>query len=148
MALKDVVKVNRKTFLDPRSWIGYDSLKTQTNSIWDLMRGMFTPARPTRTETFEAAMKRLDLTEKDLKATMQTYRYFLWIFLALSGLSLLFGIFLLIAYLTFAGFILGCVVSIFFLSQAFRYSFWLFQMKNRKLGCTFEEWRQGKLLHK
>ena len=51
-------------------------------------------------------------------------------------------------YLLFSGFLLSCLlaiaVSILSLSQAFRYHFWYFQIKHRKLGCTFEEWREGK----
>jgi len=30
MALKDVVKVSRKTFFNPRAWVGYDQVKTST----------------------------------------------------------------------------------------------------------------------
>jgi len=31
-------------------------------------------------------------------------------------------------------------LTLYVLTQAFRYHFWLFQLRNRKLGCTLSEW--------
>jgi intracellular multiplication protein IcmV len=41
-------------------------------------------------------------------------------------------------------FIVSLVVTLIALILAYRYHFWYFQMKQRKLGCTFSEWyKQG-----
>ena len=37
-------------------------------------------------------------------------------------------------------FIVSLVVMLIALVLAFRYHFWYFQIKQRKLGCTFNEW--------
>jgi intracellular multiplication protein IcmV len=34
-------------------------------------------------------------------------------------------------------------ISVSVLSQAFRYHFWLFQIKTQKLGCTLNDWFQA-----
>ncbi len=145
MPLKDVVKVSRKTFFNPVGWFGYDMLRAQFRLSRDVLKESFTPAEPTHKETFEEAMKRLNVTDEDVAETAS--RYFLFsIFFAICGLAtLVFSFYILISHGSFAGFILGVVSATLFVAFAFRYNFWTFQIKHRKLGCTFDEWRSGKV---
>ncbi len=145
MSVKDVLKVNRKTFLNPRSWVGYDALKDQNRTIWRVLKDLFTPATPTRTETFDAAAERFNLSEEELRQAQANFSFFSIFFLVLSVLSLCIGFYLLIWHRTFAGLILSFATAALFGAQAFKYHFWFFQTKNRKLGCTFQEWRQQKI---
>ncbi len=145
MAIKEALKVSRKTFFDPRGWFNYDALKEQTSTVWSISKGVLNPkpAQPEVKETFDGAMQRLHVKEEDLKDIGFTYLFFAGLFVVF-GLSLLgFGIYLLISKY-YAGSILAIAFTAFLLSQAFKYHFWYFQVKNRKLGCTFEEWRRGK----
>ncbi len=145
MAIKDVLKVSRKTFLNPREWIGYDAIKDQTKTIWDILKALFTPAKPEREETFEQAMQRLELTEADVKTRGQTYFIYALSFLLLSIIAFFVDCYLLIYYHIISGFFLGLAVTLLLATQAFRFHFWYFQIKHRKLGCTFQEWRNGKI---
>lgn len=147
MALKDIVKVNRKTFLDPRSWLAYDSLKEQSVGLWTTIKNLFSPAKATRIETFEQAMERLKVSNNDLKETEASYRAFSWVFAVLAGLMALFGFYALLHHGSLPSLILSLAMTALFAAQGFRFSFWAFQIKHRKLGCTFEEWRQGRLLN-
>jgi intracellular multiplication protein IcmV len=145
MPLKDVVKVSRKTFFNPMGWLGYDMLKAQFRLSRDVLKDSFTPAEPTRKESFAEAMKRLNVTEEDVIQTATRYFLFSIVFVVLGLLTAGFGFYLLFAHGSLAGFILGLVSATLFVVYAFRYNFWYFQIKHRKLGCTFDEWRSGKV---
>lgn len=148
MALKDIVKVNRKTFVDPRSWLGYDALKEQSIGLWGFIKNLFVPAKAARVETFEQAMERLHISQDDLKNSEESYRAFAWVFAILTGLMGVFGFYALLHHGSLPSLILSFAVAALFAAQAFRFSFWAFQIKVRQLGCTFEEWRQGRLIHR
>ena len=144
MPIKDVVKVNRKTFFDPRGWLGYDLLKTQTLTTWNFLKDLFAPAQVVHEETFEQAMERMKVTEADIQKISQNYAIYKVFFLLLAVLMFFYGFFLLIHHHTFGGWMLSMAVTALLGAQAFRFSFWHFQIKHRKLGCTFAEWRGGK----
>jgi intracellular multiplication protein IcmV len=144
MAVKDVLKVSRKTFFNPRGWLGYDTLKTSSLGLWVILKDLFTVAEPARQETFEVALKRLNLTEEDLKKSARFYTILTAIFVVLGSISFLFCFYFLFYHQTLSGCMLAIATAAVFFAQAFRYHFWLFQIKHRKLGCTLEEWRRGK----
>ena len=144
MPLKDAVKVSRKTFFNPRGWAGYDSLKTQVVITWGIVKNLFSPAAPRRQETFEQAVQRLNLSEKEIQQVSNRYLVYAYAFVILGVGTLFFSFYLLLHHGTPAGWMLGLLTTALFFVFAFRYHFWHFQIKHRKLGCTFEEWRQGK----
>lgn len=145
MALKDIVKINRKTFFNPRGWLDYDALKEQTLYIYSLGKAIVTPVKPEFEETFTEAMERLNLTETDVQQTKENYFLYAIMFVAFGVFTFVFSFYLLFHYGSILGWILGLAVVAAFLSQAFRYHFWYFQMKHRKLGCTFDEWKRGRI---
>lgn len=142
MAIRDVFKISRKTFFNPVNWLDIPSLKSQNRTMFDVMRGLFTPAKGAQPETFEEAMQRLNLSEADIMSTMAAYRRYAWLFFALGTISLLYAFHLLVNHFTWSGFLLGIGAAALFLSQAFKYDFWRFQMQQRKLGLTIADWRQ------
>lgn len=144
MALKDVLKINRKTFFNPRAWFGYDTVKQQTNLVIDIGKDILIPEKPQREETFEEAMKRFNLTDADVKSISENYLIYSLFFVVLGAVSFAGSFIMLFYYDTFAGWLIGLAATALILVQAFRYHFWHFQIKFRKLGCTFEEWKQGK----
>lgn len=144
MAIWQIFKVNRKTFFNPKAWLDVDQFKESNRTIVDSVRGLFTTETPERTETFEEAMVRLGLSEHDIDDARQNYQAFTWFFVALGVCVIIFGFYLLFFHHTISGFCLAMSAAALFFGQAYRYSFWHFQIKNKKLGCTFEEWRRGK----
>ncbi len=143
MPIKDVFKVSRKTFINPSAWIGLPELKDTTKTLWQIVRGLFVVPQAGEPETFEESLARQGLTEEDVKEQAERYFIFAVIFATLAVVSVIFAFYLLFAERTFSGFLLGLAVTILFGSQAFRYHFWVFQIQSRKLGCTFEEWKQS-----
>ncbi|MCD6039353.1 MAG: hypothetical protein K0S27_753 [Gammaproteobacteria bacterium] len=149
MAVKDIFKISRKTFFNPSAWLGLKELGAYTRIIGDNLKTTFTQPKPQYTETFEQALKRLNVTETDLQHNARNYKLYALIFLILSVIALIGGFYYLFKYGTFAGWILATMVALLLAVQAFRFDFWYFQIKHRKLGCTFDEWwREKSHLHK
>lgn len=128
-----------KPLVNVPAWVGYDRLASSTKNIWDIFKGLFFPSQAEREETFEQAMARLNLTEESLKQRVKEFHalIFMWAVIFL-------GIVCYAVYLasqgSWVGFIPTITISLIPMVQMFRYHFWIFQIKKRKLGCTFKEW--------
>jgi len=148
MPLKDVVKVSRKTFFNPSGWLGYDMLKSQFRISWSVIKNLYSPPSLTREETFEQATQRFKLADEQVQSVSRNFLIYSIAFAVFGLATMLFSVYLLFHHGTFAGFMIGVATTAVFLAYAFRYSFWRFEIKHRKLGCTFEEWLRGKPLKK
>jgi intracellular multiplication protein IcmV len=140
MAIKDIFKVNRKTFLNPTGWFGYGQVKSNTVTIIAIVKSLFFPKESGRVETFNEAQERFDMSDEEVQQTGQTYLYYSIFFALLSLIVIGYSFYLVIDFRSFSGFLLGVACAALFGSQAFRYNFWYFQIKHRKLGCTVQEW--------
>lgn len=143
MAVRDIFKVSRKTFLNPSGWIDLNALIAQNKTIWAAIKGLFTISKPERTESFEEAVERLGLTDADVLSAANSYRWYALMLAGFALLSFAYGFFLLFRYGTLLGFLLSLGVTGLFLAQGFKYDFWSFQMRRRQLGLTFSEWKRS-----
>lgn len=143
MAIRDIFKISRKTFFDPRSWMGVDLIKQHHQTLWRSIRRLFNPPKPHREETFDEAMKRLHLEPQDIKIMIKKYRFFAIFFLSLAFLCFLYAFYLLIKFYTVTGFLLALATTALFLGQSFRYDFWGYQLKHRRLGVSFSQWKNS-----
>lgn len=141
MAIRDAFKVSRKTFFNPRAWLGYDSLKDQTRTIRGFVKEAITVRKPDITESYDEALKRLDMKEEDARKAGRTYLIYALIFFFLGVLDFIYGCYLIFHHGAFLGLVLALAVCTLLLAQAFRYHFWYFQIRSQRLGCTFQEWR-------
>jgi intracellular multiplication protein IcmV len=145
MAIKDIFKISRKTFFNPTAWLGWNELSGYNRVIGSTLKTTFTSSETQRTETFEQALQRLQVTDAELQETTKRYRLYALFFLILALGSLLAGFYYLFVYKTLAGWVLATAVALLFGSHAFRFDFWYFQIKQRKLGCTVSEWWRNKV---
>jgi hypothetical protein len=141
MAIRDIFKVSRKTFFNPTAWIGTESISAQNNVLWGVIKNITTAPAPATGESFEEAVKRQGLTEKDIHDGMLSYRALAVVFSLLGLGSFIYGVYLVFHFVSIAGFILAFSVSALFFAQAFRYDFWSLQMRRRHLGLTFADWK-------
>lgn len=120
-------------------WIGYDYLKGTFNKTLQITKDTFQAETPSRQETFEEAIERLGLKPEDLINRKKEFTRLLVFHLFLTSLVIGYAI-----YMAFQGAIIATIISfclsVWSTSQCFRYHFWLFQIRNRKLGCTLMEW--------
>lgn len=145
MALRDLFKVSRRTFLNPTAWLDFDSLKMQNRTIWQVLSSIFTTPKPERQEDFASAMKRLKLSEADVTNAIKSYRHYALMFFGIGLLIFIYAFYLLFRYGELMGWLLAMAASALFFSQAFKYDFWSLQMKERRLGMTFKEWKASVL---
>lgn len=143
MAVRDIFKLSRKTFFDPKGWADTDSIVDQNRTILTVLKAMFTPAKPTRQETFEEAMQRQGLTEDQVAPLATTYRRYAALFMLFATLSFAYAFYLLFRFHHLLAFGLSLTVMAFFLAQAFRYDFWSLQLRTRRLGLTWSDWTKS-----
>jgi intracellular multiplication protein IcmV len=128
-----------KRVFNPRKWMGYDEVKQSGHQVMDMARNLTTVRKPTRKETFEESVKRQNLTEKDLKARMKALFITSWVYLGFGIALFFYGLYAL-TYLSLFAVLVCFILSAIALALAYRDSFFYFQMKKRKLGCTVAEW--------
>ena len=128
--------------LNPKRLLGVESLKVQTKAVKQIFKGLrqLSTKGSDTTETFEECMERYSLSEEDLQQRMKK---------SLQTVKICFGLALpVLGYMFYqfghVGSMLGglsCILLLLFLLvTAFREHFNLFQMRQRRLGCTFQEW--------
>jgi intracellular multiplication protein IcmV len=136
-----------------RFWFDWERMKTFTFFVGEGLRRLFMMEQndeinkdePALTESFNNVQQQLNLTDEDLLKRQK----------ALLRLSILmtviaFFIFLYSGYHFYKGSIwagiLSLVVMMIAAALAFRYHFWYYQIKSRKLGCSIYEWYRKGLL--
>lgn len=116
--------------------------------MFNYIQGMFTtfikgPKKGSE-QTFEEAIEQYQLTEEQLhkKSDGLLKQSILFVVIGL-------GFFIFSLFRLYGGFFMQGTLLIFIaillLANAFKSHFWYFQIKNRKLGCTFQEWLNGKV---
>ena len=126
-----------------RAWMDWDRVKAGGEFIETGTKKIFTPSPEHPKETFEEAQQRLKLTNEQVVARGRSL-YRLSMMMACLSFALFIYIFYHIIYGTIHAALLTFALSSLSAAISFRYHFWYFQIKSRKLGCTFNEWyRQG-----
>jgi intracellular multiplication protein IcmV len=126
-----------------RTWFDWDRTKSFTVALKNGIRLFFVPQKNSTTESFDTAAAKMHLSDAELLVKQSAlFRLAVvmlilaFIILGYSGYQLFYG--------SLKAFSVSLVVTLIALTLAFRYHFWYFQIKHRKLGCTFNEWyRQG-----
>ena len=128
-----------KTFLDVPRWVGVNEIVTVGKTVKDLGKRLVTPQQAERQETYEQAVKRLNLSQEDIDKRCRYWRMtsYVYLFSALCFLGYSIHLFLLEHY---ASSLTTLVFIAVLLAFAFREHFWYTQMKRRRLGFTFQEW--------
>ncbi|WED42441.1 type IVB secretion system protein IcmV [Legionella cardiaca] len=133
-----------KRILNVRAWVDFDRVKAFTIYIATGFQKMFVPQSKTKQgESFDEAVARMNLSEEDLRAK-QSSLYRLSILMCVAAVCIFIYALYHLFYGTYRASIVSIVLLLIALVLAFRYHFWYFQIKERKLGCSFNEWyRQG-----
>ena len=124
-------------------WLGIDYIKHTIGQTVASAREIFIPEKSERKETFEESLQRLDITTEELKAKASDFTSLFAIHLLIALIIFCYSIFLFYSSNWGGGAMALCLVT-YPLSLAFRFHFWLFQIKNRKLGCSIQDWWNNK----
>lgn len=137
-----IVLVFRRIF-NVRSWSDWDRLKSFTAYIGSGVKRLFVPMKETEVDSFDEALQKFHVSEDDLTTKQKALFRLCLIMLGMAFLIFIYAGYHLF-YGTYKAAIISYVVMMIALALAFRYHFWYFQMKTRRLGCTFGQWwRQG-----
>lgn len=146
--MKKTKKVKKRRLLryrDVRRWSDFDRMRSYTEFFPNAIRRLFLPQKATYTESFEHAAARYHLDDAQIWKQQKTFFGLAVLMLAVALCVLAFG-----ASLFFSGSYHGAAASVgvtcIALGMAFRYHFWYYQLKARKLGCSIKEWFQNGLL--
>lgn len=130
-------------YFDYRAWGDWNRTRFMTNYFINAFNRLFVPRKinPDDAQKFDELAEKMGLSEKDISIRLTNFRR--------MYLLMVFAAFLFYAYamyqLLYGGtlsVILALVIMLVCLSLSFRYHFWHFQIKHRKLGCTLKEWFQ------
>lgn len=128
-----------KPFVNIFDWVGLRNIATQARFIGSSAKTYFVPRKAEHPEKFNEAVKRLHLSEDDLLQKQNNFLKLAIIFAVIGVLIVIYSIY--VAWFGyFSSFLLTLTVGILAFACAFRYHFWWFQVKQRKLGCTIKEW--------
>ena len=128
-----------KPFINITRWLDMETLLQNGRGIAELARKLFIPAKATYREDFEQAVQRLDLSENDIQQRIKQFSLYARVFFSCTLLLLGYIIYLM-AVGAFMAFFASFGLMMVTLGQAFRYHFWAYQMKQRRLGCRFSDW--------
>ena len=126
--------------LKVQNWANADFIKSSFKSIVGFISGMFIPEQADRKESFKEAVDRLQLSKEDIAARTKEFLKLMIIYLVISVVLFSYSLYIAYAYGNVGGFFMGLGITMFSLTNAFRYHFWIYQIKHNKLGCSLKEW--------
>lgn len=133
-----------KPAVNVKAWMGWDIIKVSSRYVYNLGKGLFVPQKAEYAETFEAALTRLNLTAADLQLRQKEFMHLFLVYGAI-GLAIVIYSLYLFYMMNFMGGLLAIVVASLAFALAFRFHFWIFQIKHKKLGCSMREWWHSKI---
>lgn len=143
MGIRNIVKRGVSGGFSPTRWMSVESIRENGHFIGELFRTVFyrknKKDNPLKKKSFDEVMQHYNMTEKDLEMRMRKSQLLILFCLGLGVLVLGYMIYLFIDDQLLAGFIC-LMLSFVMFSYVFREHFNLFQMRQRRLGCTLKEW--------
>ena len=142
MGFRRIMKKGLSSGLNPFRWVGMEQIKGNGRTISDISKKLFKTnnhSQATPPKTFADAMRRYGLTEAALQKRMKSSLRLAYFCVALSVVMIAYTIYLFASHLVLSGFV-TTMLALLLWAYAFREHFNYFQMKERRLGCTFQEW--------
>lgn len=133
------------SILNVRAWFDWERVRSFTLYLSNGFKRLFVPQQNKEVESFDEAATKLNLSDAALMTKQKALFRLSIVMLIAAGLILSYAGYQLF-YGSLPAVIVSLIVTLIALTLAFRYHFWYYQIKNRKLGCTFDEWfKQGLL---
>lgn len=133
-----------KRIINIRQWMDYERLKAFTNFLINGIKKLLIPSPATAPDqSFQTAVKKLRLNDQQIIDKQLAFLHLSRLMCIVASFIFIYCIYLAI-YGSWRAVAIGFVVAIIAIVLAIRYHFWFYQIKERKLGCTFSEWfRRG-----
>ena len=132
-----------KPFVDFPRWLNVSELKRNNKTLYGFAKDIAKPELPlVHVETFEQAMARLQLTEKDVSARRAFFLRMTMVYLLIAIAFVVYAVYLYRVDASILSIIMLASLVLAALALAFKQHFWYTQMKNRRLGLSFGDWVQ------
>jgi len=142
MFFKPIINWMGRTFLNIFQWSNYTNIAHMTSQLVRFSNTIFIIHPSRSTANFSEVVTQFHLTENDLIRRAQYFGKLISFWLFVFGVVCLYALYLIIKGV-WLGVLSTVILAIMILCQVFRYHFWLFQLKQRRLGCSFDEWFQA-----
>ena len=129
----------RRTRRGVKRAVAYDELKGNTSYIVSIVKG-FANVGGKRSKGYQS-FEDMPFTEAEIKESRENFKKLAITYFAIFVLSVFYILYNLINHNMITA-ILAVCFSLACLSMAFRYHFWVFQIKVRRLGCSFKDYFQ------
>ncbi|TNF69186.1 MAG: hypothetical protein EP298_04440 [Gammaproteobacteria bacterium] len=131
----------KRTRTTAKKMTDFEGIKRQQFFLYNMIKMLFKIDKVKDPCKFEDLADR-GITDKKLRENLATFT-FLYRFFGIIGVIVLLYTISLFYRTYYLGAIVGAAASVMFLAHAFKYHFWSFQIRNKKLGCTLGEWFDG-----
>lgn len=130
-----------KPFVNFPKWLDAKSLKKNNETLYGFAKDIAKPdLRPVSQESFEEAMVRLQLSEQDV-VNRRAFFLRMAIFYGLFAIAVFsYGIYLFFNLVDIFPLLMALAVTVAALALWFKHHFWYVQMKQRRLGLSFDDW--------
>lgn len=144
---KSRVKRLFNRYFDYKSWADWNRSRDITNYFISLFKKFFILQKKNKDDikSFDEVMSELNLTEQDIELKIKSLRRMYRLMLSIAFIFYIYSMY----HMLYGGFLaamLSFVIMLVCVALAFRYHFWYFQIKRRKLGCSFKEWFRACLM--
>lgn len=133
-----------KTFFNVPAWIGFKQIRESNKVIVDYVKDSFSVNEAERNESFEEALTRLNISNEALQQTYKSNTRNFYIMAVVVTLLVVYAIYLLTSG-AYKALLVDLAVIVLASVRLFQFSFWNFQIKHRKLGCSVKEWYSRKI---
>ncbi len=122
-----------------KSWLDLDRIESGYQYVKEQASTYFIPSTPKTNESFDLAKTRLKLSDEDL-LVREKGLFRLSVIMMIAAIVIFIYSMYNLFYGYYAALLVSIVVNMLALVMAFRYHFWYFQIKNKRLGCSVHEW--------
>jgi len=139
MGIIDKTKGFLKRQLDVKAWVSWEERKRTSRSLFKNINNLFVVQKASKKESFEQAMERLGLDEEALLARKKEFYFLIGLFLSVAVAVMIYACWLF-GHGHMRAFVIASGMFVVAMAQTIRYHFWIFQIKQRRLGCSLKEW--------
>jgi len=140
MGIGSYLKNTAKDNVNVKGWSSWITVKDNAKTITGILKDVKTEAeKPVVKATFAETVKKFGLSESDLNARMKSY-FRVAVLCAILGLAAFCWTIFLLSKLMFLSSLMALSLSALMFAYAFREHFYYFQIKQKRLDCTFSEW--------
>lgn len=132
-----------KPLVNVPAWMGLRQISETGQVIGQITRNIFTmPEKNGYVESFEEAVNRMGLTETDIERKTKVFLIGSLMYASAAVAMLVYSFYLIKSGHLGGAWMCFCLTALLG-SLTFRESFSFFQIKSRRLGCSFFDWYKG-----